>query len=289
MKNIIEYVKITHRTILVCCLGMCMLNSFMVSAQSAPAAARSKSGTENKQKKNKSIPLFNGKNLKGWYTFLKDRGRDNDPKKVFTVSDGMLHISGEEWGCITTNKEYENYTLVVEWKWKGGTHAPRIENARDCGILLHSNGKDGGYDGTWMHSIECQIIEGGTGDFIVVGNGTPEFSVTSPVAPEKQASSYLYMPGGEDATIQGGRINWFARDPGWQDAIGFRGAKDVEKPVGEWNTMECVADGDEIFVYLNGVLVNYAKNVHPRKGRIQIQSEAAEIVFRKVVLTPIRH
>ena len=240
-----------------------------------------------KQKKTKPIKLFNGKNLDGWYTFLKDRGRDNDPKKVFTVRDGMLHISGEEWGCITTEEEYENYRLTVEFRWTGGTHEPRKDNARDSGVLIHSQGDDGGYSGTWMHSIECQIIEGGTGDFIVVGNGTPEFSITGTVAPQKQGSSFVFLPGGEEATIQGGRINWFARDPGWKDAIGFRGDKDIEKPVGKWNKMECVAKGDEIFVYVNGVLVNYAKNVRPNKGRIQIQSEAAEIVFRKVELTLI--
>jgi hypothetical protein len=197
----------------------------------------------------------------------------------------MLHISGEEWGCMTTNKEYENYRLIVEYKFNGGTHAPRIDKARDSGILLHSVGEDGGYDGTWMHSIECQIIEGGTGDFIVVGNGTAEFSLTSPVAPEKQKGSFVFNPNGKDATIQGGRINWYGRDPLWQDTIDFRGVKDVEKPVGEWNTMEMVADGDEITVYVNGVLVNYAKDVLPRKGKIQIQSEAAEITFRKVEIS----
>lgn len=239
------------------------------------------------QKKNKTIRLFNGKDLDGWYTFLKDRGRDNDPKKVFTVEKGMIHISGEEWGCLTTDEEYENYKLTVEFKWGGKTYPPREENARDCGILLHSQGEDGGYSGTWMHSIECQIIEGGTGDFIVVGNGTPEFSITSPVAPEKQGSSWVYQAGGQEETINGGRINWYGRDPSWKDAIDFRGKQDIERPVGKWNTMECIAKGDEIFVYLNGTLVNYAKNVRPRKGRIQIQSEAAEILFRKVELTPL--
>ncbi|MEQ1587327.1 MAG: DUF1080 domain-containing protein [Cyclobacteriaceae bacterium] len=118
-------------------------------------------------KKNKAISLFNGRNLDDWYTFLQNRGRDNDPKKVFTIYDGMIRISGEEWGCITTDKEFENYRLIAEFKWGGKTFAPRLDNARDCGVLLHSIGEDGGSEGIWMHSIECQIIEGGTGDFIV--------------------------------------------------------------------------------------------------------------------------
>ena len=29
--------------------------------------------------------LFDGHSLKGWYTFLQDRGRDNDPKNIFPV------------------------------------------------------------------------------------------------------------------------------------------------------------------------------------------------------------
>ena len=49
------------------------------------------------QSNDNNIQLFNGENLDGWYTFLKDRGRDKDPKNVFTVTDGMIRISGEEW------------------------------------------------------------------------------------------------------------------------------------------------------------------------------------------------
>ncbi len=230
------------------------------------------------------ISLYNGRNLEGWYTFLQGRSRGNDPKKVFTIQEGMIRISGEEWGCITTEKEYENYRLIAEFKWGKQTFAPRVENARDCGILLHSVGEDGGSEGIWMHSIECQIIEGGTGDFIVVGDGSDQFSITCPVASEKQGDSYVFQPGGQPATIHGDRINWYGRDPNWKDVIGFRGARDVENPVGEWNILECVARGDELTIFLNGVLVNRAMQVKPHKGRIQIQSEGAEIFFRKVEL-----
>jgi len=234
-----------------------------------------------------TIDLFNGKNLDGWYTFIRDRGRDIDPKKVFTVEDSFIHVSGEEYGCITTNEEYENYSLTVEFKWGKRTHAPRQENARDNGILLHSTGKDGGYDGTWMHSIECQLIEGGTGDLLVVGDKSPDYALSSPVAPEKQNGTYIFQPGGSLAEINSGRINWFGRDSAWQDTIGFRGKKDIEKPLGEWNRIECVAAGDKLTVMLNGILVNQAFKVKPSKGRIQIQSEGAEIFFRNVRLTSL--
>jgi hypothetical protein len=85
-------------------------------------------------------------------------------------------------------------------------------------------------------------------------------------------------------TVNSGRINWFGRDPGWKDSVGFRGANDIEKPVGKWNKLECVVKDREIHIYLNGTLVNHAVAVKPYKGRIQIQSEGAEIFIKQVLI-----
>lgn len=240
-----------------------------------------------KTDQSKAINLFNGKDLDGWYKFVKGRGTGIDPKNVFTVEDGLIRISGEEYGCITTNEEYSDYKLIVDFKWGPKTFAPRVDKARDNGILLHSTGEDGGYSGTWMYSIECQIIEGGTGDFLVVGDGTDKFSLTSNVAPKKPGGGNVYLAGGQPLTINKGRIDWFARDPNWKDVLGFRGEKDVEKEVGKWNRIECIADGDNLTVYLNGVLVNQAYRVKPSRGKIQIQSEGAEMLVRKVEIIPL--
>lgn len=239
-------------------------------------------------KEGKVTALFNGKNLDNWYTFVQDRGKNIDPKQVFTIQDNMIKISGEEWGCITTTKEYKNYKIAVEFKWGAETHGTRADKARDSGLLVHSKGKDGGYSGIWMHSIEVQIIEGGTGDFIVVGDGTDKYQISSPVAKEKQGSSSVFQPGGELVTINKGRINWWGRASEWADVIDFRGSKDVEKPAGEWNLLEAIVVGDDVTVFLNGTLVNHATNVQPKKGRIQIQSEGAEMWVRKAEMTALK-
>jgi len=236
---------------------------------------------------NSKIHLFSGKNLDGWYTFLKGKGKNTDPNKVFTVQKGILRISGEEFGCITSNVAYEDYKLEVEFKWGELTWNPRVDNARDSGVLIHSTGDDGAFSGIWMHSIECQLIEGGTGDLLVVGDGTPKFSLTCPVEPEKHDGSYVFKSAGNAATINGGRINWWGRDPEWKDIKGFRGAKDLEKPNGEWNKLMVIARGKEITIYLNGTLANHAIDVQPQKGRIQVQSEGAEIFFRRIDITPL--
>ena len=124
---------------------------------------------------------FNGKDLTGFYTYLHDH-KYEDPYKVFTVRDGLLHISGQEFGGLTTRQEFGDYHLITEWKWGRTTWPPRVDNARDSGILLHCVGPDGAAYGQWMESLECQIIEGGCGDFIILaGRGKP--SLTCEVRP----------------------------------------------------------------------------------------------------------
>src|SRR5687767_3269945 len=85
----------------------------------------------------KRIKLFNGKNLDGWYTWLVETKYD-DPKKVYSVKDGMIRISGEDWGGLTTKDQYRDYHLIVEWKWGTVTQGKRANAARDSGILVHA-------------------------------------------------------------------------------------------------------------------------------------------------------
>src|SRR5512145_753031 len=110
--------------------------------------------------------LFNGKSLEGFYTYIEKHGKDSDPKGVFRVENGQIRASGEEYGYFITEKQYENYYLLVEFRWGSKTFPPREGNARDSGILYHA----GGEDKLWPQSIEFQMIEGGTGDLILVGD-----------------------------------------------------------------------------------------------------------------------
>src|SRR5690625_7849083 len=71
---------------------------------------------------------------------------------------------------------------------------------------------------------------------------------------------YVWDPDGEVREVEGGRINWYGRDPEWIDEIGFRGVQDVENPVGEWNRSEAIADGDTFIYYLNGQMGNRGYN-----------------------------
>jgi hypothetical protein len=244
-------------------------------------------GAQQENESGDVIQLIDGEDLSHFYTYLKELGRDKDPEGVFSIEEGILRISGERFGCITTNEEFSDYRLIAEFKWGDETWANRKNATRDSGILVHSIGEDGAYGGVWMYSIEVQIIEGGTGDFIVVGDNSDRFSVTVEAAEEQQQGCHVFQEGGKPATVTSGRVNWWGRDPGWEDVLGFRGAKDVEKPAGEWNRLDVLVKDGTIEVTLNGVLVNRVTQVRPDKGRIQVQSEGAEVFFRKMDLYPL--
>ncbi|QDU63133.1 hypothetical protein Pan216_40080 [Planctomycetes bacterium Pan216] len=237
------------------------------------------------------IQLFNRKNLDGWGTYTVQTGHENPG--IFAVEDGILKIAGGKeglayYGGMYTDKEYDNYRLVVEYKFTGPTFGKRKGKSRDNGILLHCVGPHG--PGPWMTSVECQIIEGGTGDFILVpgldDEGKP-FKHHGDFEVEKRGGQWYYTPGAPEQRITTGRINWYGRDPEWKDVVGFRGSQDVESPLGEWTRVEVICDGNSVTNIVNGKVVNKGTNFALSKGRILIQTEGAEMLVRKIELTPL--
>jgi hypothetical protein len=61
----------------------------------------------------------------------------------------------------------------------------------------------------------------------------------------------------------------------------------VEKPVGEWNTMEVICNGNTIEIYINGTLMNKGTGLSITKGNIGLQSEGGAVEFRNVVISPL--
>jgi hypothetical protein len=196
-----------------------------------------------------AITLFNGKDLSGWHIFINHKDKSDpraDPNGVFKVEDGVIHISGQEFGCLTTDKEFENYRLTVEFKWGVKKWPPRENAVRDSGILVHCVGPDK----VWTKSIECQIQEHDCGDFHLVAGTSIEV----------------------DGKVTKSRVIK---------------KTDAEKPTGEWNTVEVVCDGDKITNIVNGVVVNEGIHASETKGKIVLQSEGAEVYYRKVELRPL--
>jgi len=99
-----------------------------------------------------------------------------DPLNVFTVvkedAKPAIRISGEVFGVLATEREFENFHLSMEFKWGVNKYPPRKDKKRDSGILYHSVGKDWARGGAWMRSVELQVQEGGVGDLWCVDSTT---------------------------------------------------------------------------------------------------------------------
>jgi len=195
--------------------------------------------------------LFNGKDLTGWYSFIKNRGKNNDSAGVFSVKDGMLHITGQEFGYIVTEKKFTDFHLTVEFKWGEKKYPPRENRVRDNGILYYVVDSDR----VWPRSIECQIQEGDCGDFWLIDSVT------------------LVMDGTRTQATKNTRVPK---------------KKDNEKPTGEWNRLEIIAQKGKCTHIMNGEVVNEGTDASLRMGRILIQSEGAEIYYRKIDLEELR-
>jgi hypothetical protein len=239
------------------------------------------------------VKLFDGTSLDGFYTWLKST-KYEDPKQIFRVTDGMLHVTGDGLGAVITKKEYRDYHCVLEFKWGPRTWQHRTDRTKDSGLLVHSVGADGAYGGTWMPSMEAQIIEGGMGDFILVGGNDKEgnpvpLSLTCETDRDRDGE-VIWKAGGKRETFDldnRARINWWGRDPDWEDVLGFRGEHDVDSPDGEWTRMEVVCDGGHIQIFVNGVKVNEGFDSYPSYGRLQLQTEMAELFVRRWELWPL--
>ena len=251
----------------------------------------------------KVIVLYDGKTVKDlsqFYRWLGPLGKDNDPNRVFTIVDRVdgapaIRVSGQDWGGITTRQEFANYKLVLEFRWGTVTWGARQDRARNSGILLHCIGEDGNYKndfkGHWVSSVEYEILEGRMGDIILVGGFTREGKEKIlPRLTMTQTTERIWDPNGQPKDfIPGmGHLHWQHWDPEWKDVLGFRGPRDLDKPHGQWNVAEAIADGDKLIYYFNGVKVMEGTKVWPSHGRILFQSEGAEIFFRRIELHPLK-
>lgn len=242
--------------------------------------------------------LFNGKDLNGWETYLdrpyaKDNqgdksapiGLNKDPNHVFSVvtveGQPALRISGETFGGINTLADFENYHLRMEFKWGTQKWPPKLDKPRDSGLLYHSVGPHG-TPMLWMESFELQVQEGDCGDYWGVMN------VLADIAARKtDKGTYVYEPRAAPITFQD------------KTPVGRSCVKnpDNEKPSGQWNVLELYCFGDTCLHVMNGkvnlVLTHTRHLVNGQiepltKGKIQLQSEGAEVFYKNIQIQPIK-
>lgn len=248
------------------------------------------------------------KNLKYWDVFIgvphtsvnmgypKSNGIDgtplglnNDPLHVFTVEmvngQPVLHISGQVYGGLSTKSEFENYHLKVEFKWGEKQYEPRLKDKRDNGIIYHATPPHGQFWNVWMRGHEFQVQEDDMGDYYsLVGVG---MDIHARKKDTTKKSGWIYDPAAPLVQFTSNRT----------PASTCSHVANYEKPHGEWNTLELYCYGTKSVHVVNGHVVMVLENsrISPHegaetslsKGKIQIQSEAAEAYYRNIVISKL--
>jgi hypothetical protein len=249
------------------------------------------------------------KDLSQWNMYLSYRHKDNykgempldengiaiipvgygkNVNNVFSVVDSggtpVLRISGEIYGCVFTKQEYQNYHLKLKVKWGSKKWVPRLEKLMDSGILYDSQGECGvDYWRSWMLGQEFQVMEGHMGDYWSIASSAIDIRA--------------FLPEGEMNTVASTKQKFLPLGSGSSYPGFCLRSADYESPKGDWTELELICFGDKSLHIVNGHVVMVLRNsrymkdgisVPLDKGRIQLQSEAAEVFYKEILIRNIK-
>ena len=232
--------------------------------------------------------LFNGKNLRNWNIYLGSpiNGFEELAKKATAEStyqvveiegQKMVHVSGDIFASLATKAEYGNYHLHLEFKW-----GEKVYGTRNSGLLYHSFGPFGAAFGTWMATIEHQLMHDNLGDTYLMCNTACD----SKAVKSNDGKNFNYSPQGQTTP--------FSEK---ENGRSVKKATDAEKPIGEWNTVDLycygqtsvhVVNGQVVMVNTNCSKIENGLKIPLTKGKIQIQSEGGELFIRKMEIEKIK-
>jgi hypothetical protein len=202
----------------------------------------------------RSIPLLTEQGVDGefpgWRSFHESPGTRT--AEVWQLrSGGVLICKGQPRGYLYTERDYQDFTLQFEWRYPPGA------TNSNGGALIRMTGEHG----IWPRCLEFQLNQNQAGDFWAIRG----FELTGPTEQLRVMTNASF-----------GILRHLKRQA------------DREKPAGEWNQFEGIADGGTIIQKVNGAVANVATGCEVVPGKILITSEGQEIQFRNLQLVPRR-
>ncbi len=190
--------------------------------------------------------LFNGQDLSGWVDV-------NTSEETWRVEDGLLICSGHPIGVMRSEKQYENFLLHVEWR--------HMEPGGNSGIFAWSEGTVP--EGKRLpKGLEIQMLELDWPKLHPYEDGS--------LPPVAYVHGELFGANGLTAKPDNPRGN---RSKSLENRC---------KPRGEWNTYDVVCVDGVVKLSVNGKFVNGVSHSSVKKGYLCLESEGAEIHFRKI-------
>ena len=188
------------------------------------------------------VPLFNGKDLSGWVNV-------NCGPKTFAVKGDEIVTTGTPTGFLSTEKQYENFIMEVEWM-----HVEKTKMA-NSGIFVWGDPLPA-IGSQYTRGIEVQVL-------------------------------LNYKPADGWATSQGDIFSiWGAKCiPDRPHPKGLERclpSEDRTKGAGEWNHYKIIAQDGVIKLHVNGKEVSGVRECNPRKGYLALESEGVECHFRNI-------
>jgi hypothetical protein len=192
----------------------------------------------------------------------------------------VLRITGEYYGCLVTREEFSNYHFRAQFRWGTKKWEPRLTELKDSGVLYHSRGPFGvDYWKSWALSHEFQVIEHGLGEYWTQATSAMDIRA-------------LPKAEGAEAPRWDPAAPWMEFSSPNNHAL----AGSDQDRRGAWNRLELVCFEDDCVHIVNGLVVMALRNARykdgarwiPMKGgKLQIQSEAAEVFYRDIEIRPI--
>ena len=196
------------------------------------------------------IPLCNGVNLKGWKT-------TPDVLKHWRVTDTAIAFDGVH-GDLWSEKSFENFELLVDWRWVGPSQGPRNRQRiePDGSYTLDEDGKQ----------VTVEVEERDSGIYLR-GNS------------KSQVNIWVWPVGSGEV--------WGYRTDGSMPAETRAAATPkvcADRPVKEWNRFRIRLVGEILNVHLNGkhVIVDCRLPGVPASGPVGLQAHGSAIEFRNI-------
>ena len=196
------------------------------------------------------MSLFNGKDLTGWKI-------TPDVRAHWEVVDGLIAFDGTR-GDLWSEDTFENFELLVDWRWAGPSQGPRPRQLIE---------PDGSYRLDEHGEQVTMVIEERDSGIYLRGNSKSQVNIWE-------------WPAGS------GEV-WGYRTDGSMPAETRAAATPVsraDRPVHEWNTFRINLDGETLNVFLNDahVIVDCELPGVPSSGPVGLQAHGSGIEFRNI-------